>query len=312
MSIENLLKIVYPASSDEESVLIWSEQLGLMSLLEEQRTTTSIMLYGSSFNTGSILLRSILVPEEDIKDIAEDDLINWESPYGSWSCGLVQGGGLPARVEFDKPCFRIGSKILERGQQLVFGRTFEGRVEDKHYFEIAQFLTHAYDLHWTPERHAWCRFDEHGDIEDVIKWSEDIGHGGYETAAMIEISREIIEMQMSATGTVLIQMFDSTCVPKGFHGWGQGEEHLVKDVKQGLYFHSHLEGRNGSYFRGIQIIRPQQTAQELGAYLQALENQPKDYESFITQDWKNNRITEVDCGPESIASYFEKDSPLPY
>lgn len=313
MSIEKLLKIVSPTFEDKEGARVWSEQLSLFDLLKEQRAAPSIMLYGSSFNTGSLLLHSILVPAQDTENLEADDLTSWEgNPYSSWTCGLVWGGGLPARVEFAKPLSRIGPKALENGQQLVFGRSFEGRGEDKRYFEIAQFLTHAHNLHWTPERHAWCRFDEHGDIEDVIQWTEQKGRGGYGTTTCIAINREIIEMQMSATGTVLVQMFDSTCIPKCSHGWELGEDCSIKDENRGLYYRSHVAGHNGSYFRGVQIIRPRRTAEEFGAYLQEREKQPKHYESFITHDWKNKRVTMVSCDPDSIASYFEKDSPLPF
>lgn len=312
MSIEKLQKIVTPTFSDEEGARTWSEQLNLLELLAEQRDSQSIILYGSSFNTGSLLLDSILVPLQELEGIAEDDLRSWDVQFGSWSCGLVWGGGSPARVEFGSPHFRIGTKTLKNGLQLVFRRSFEGRVEKKHYIEIAQFLTHAHDLHWTPERNAWCRFDRNGDIEDVIQWTEEKGRGGYGNAACISINREVMEMQMSATGTVLVQLFDSTCVPKGFNGWGSGDERFIKDKKLGLYYKSHIEGRNGSYFRGVQIIRPQRTAEEFGAYLQSRENQPKQYETFITHDWKNNRLTMVSCAPTCIVSYFEKDSPLPF
>jgi len=313
MCIETLLKIVSPASTEEKDSQAWYEQHSLFELLETQRNGPSLILYGSSFNTGSILLHSILVPVQDIENINADDLINWEgNPYDSWSCGLVWGGGKPARVEFNSPLSRIGSKTLMNGQQLVFGRSFDGLIEDQRYFEIAQFLTHAHDLHWTPERRAWCRLDKHGDVEDIIRWTEEKGCGGYGTAVCISIRREIIEMQMSATGMALIQMFDSTCVPKGFHGWGKGDDNSIKDEKRKLYYRSHIEGNNGSYFRGVQIIKPQMSAEEYGAYLQTQENQPKQYESFITQDWKNKRVAVVSCNPDSIASYFEKDSPLPF
>lgn len=313
MSIEQLLKIVSPTFTDKEGAIVWSEQLSLFELLDEQRVGSTIMLYGSSFNTGNLLLHSILVPAQDIENIAMEDLTSWEgNPFDSWTCGLVWGGERPARVEFDEHLFRIGTKALRNGRQLIFGRSFEGRTEDKRYFEIAQFLTHSHGLHWTPERHAWCRFDEHGDIADIVQWTEEMGRGGYGTATCIAINREVIEMHMSATGSVLIQMFDSTCIPKNFHGWGVGEDQYIKDDKRGLYYRSRVEGHNGSYFRGVQVLRPQRTAEEFGSYLQLRENQPKQYESFITQDWKNKKVTNVNCGPDSIASYFEKDSPLPF
>jgi hypothetical protein len=48
---------------------------------------------------------------------------------------------------------------MRNGQKLVFHRSFEGRIEDRNYFEIARFLLEAHDHHWVPERRAWCRFD---------------------------------------------------------------------------------------------------------------------------------------------------------
>jgi len=65
-------------------------------------------------------------------------------------------------------------------------------TEDKHYYEIAQFLTQAHNLHWTPERRAWCPLDGNGDVEDVIKWTEAPGRSGYETATCITIDREVV------------------------------------------------------------------------------------------------------------------------
>lgn len=43
-----------------------------------------------------------------------------------------------------------------------------------------------------------------------------------------------------------------------------------------------------------------------------LPREPKQYASFLTQDWKNKRLTEVSCAPDAMASYFVKDSPLPF
>jgi hypothetical protein len=116
---------------------------------------------------------------------------------------------------------------------------------------------------------------------------------------------------MSATRTALVQMFDSTVVSAGFVGWQGGAEKTVQQASEGLYYHYRIEG-SSSFFRGVQIIKPKRTAQEYGAYLEMLEKQPKQYESFITVDWKNKRIATVSCRPDAIASYFEKDSPLPF
>jgi len=312
MSLELLLAVV-TRPKDEKTALTHAKQNALLELLEKQRTGDWLMLYGSAFDRNSFFLHSVLVPASDVPKMeADDQLTHWSgNPYTSWSCGLTWGGGEPPRVEFHEPeGLRVDT--LKNAQQLVFGRSFEGRSEDKHYYEITQFLVHAHGLHWIPERHAWSKFDDDGDIEDLVVLTEEKGRGGYGTATCIVIRRDVLEMHMSATGTALVQMFDSTVIPENFHGWSDNRnEQLERDRKRGLFYHAHVGGPS-SYFRGVQIIKPQRTKREYGAYLYQLERQPKKYESFITQDWKNKRVAPVSCAPEAIASYFEKDSPLPF
>ena len=313
MSLDTLVALVTPPKDDADAVARAQQHL-LFHLLEAQRTGPWVILYGSAFNRGSVFLHSILVPASDVPKMeADKNLTHWSgNPYSSWGCGLVWSGGEPPRVELSQPRRSFGATSMENGQQLVFGRDFEGRGEDKRYFEIAQFLVHAHGVHWTPERRAWSRFDDKGDIEDVIVVTEEQGRGGYGTGTCIVIKRDVLELHLSATDTVLVQMFDSTIVSADFHGWeNDSEVRTVSDNGYGLYFRARVEGPS-SYFRGVQIIKPQRTAQEYGEYLDQLQRQPKEYESFITQDWKNKRIGRVSCAPQAIASYFEKDSPLPY
>ncbi len=312
MCLEKLIKIVTPVKEGEEEFREWSEQSSFIDLLAEQRKGTSIILYSSSFNHGSLLLRSILVPIKDLDTVKPEDMMHWDVPHESWSCGLVYGGGQPPRLEYDEPLSRIRPSAFRGGQQLVFGRSFVGRTEDKNYYEIAQFLTHAHDLHWTPERRAWCRLDANGDLEDVIKWAEKAGRSGYGDATCIAIDREVMEMQMSATGTALVQMFDVTSVGNNFQGWSEYKADSVENQELRLYFRSHREGTNGSWLRGVQIIRPRLSSEEFGKYLYDKDREPKQYASFITQDWKNKRVVEVSCAPDAMASYFDEDSPLPF
>jgi hypothetical protein len=240
MCLEELLKIVTPVKEDEEGFHAWSEQSSFLDLLAEQRKSTPIILYSSSFNHGSLLLHSILVPIKDLDTVKPEDLMHWDYPRDSWSCGLVYGGGQPPHLEYSEPLSGIRPSGFRDGQQLVFGRTFVGRTQDKDYYEVAQFLTHAHGLHWTPERRAWCRLDKNGDVEDVIKWTEKAGRSGYEAATCIAIDREVMEMQMSATGTALVQMFDVTSIGKSFSGWEhQGADSSVENQELSLYFRFH-------------------------------------------------------------------------
>ena len=57
---------------------------------------------------------------------------------------------------------------------------------------------------------------------------------------------------------------------------------------------------------------PDQTAQERGMAEALGDDAPKEYETFTILDWKNGKVVECSCSPEAQASYFQKDSPLPF
>src|ERR1035441_1807778 len=97
MCLEKLLRIVTPVNEGEEGFLEWSEQSSFLNFLAEQRTGRSIILYSSCFNNGSLLLHSILVPINALDAVKPDDMMHWDDPRESWSCGLVYGGGQPPR-----------------------------------------------------------------------------------------------------------------------------------------------------------------------------------------------------------------------
>lgn len=158
--LEKLAKIVTPVKEGDEGFKEWSEQSMFFAFLAEQREETSIVLYASSFDHGSLLLKTILVPIGDLEHATPDSLTRWDDPLESWSCGLVYGGGQAARVEYSTPLSRIQPEAFKHGERLVFPRSFDGRKEDKEYYEIAQSLSHAHGLHWTPEKQAWCQLDD--------------------------------------------------------------------------------------------------------------------------------------------------------
>jgi hypothetical protein len=66
MCLEKLHKIVTPLTEDDAEFREWSEQSLFSDLLYKQRDGQAIILHGSSFNHGSLLLRSILVPIDDL------------------------------------------------------------------------------------------------------------------------------------------------------------------------------------------------------------------------------------------------------
>lgn len=85
----------------------------------------------------------------------------------------------------------LGSKALEAGMDLIFGRTFEGCTgQDRTYFEVhPEYTTHLAGIHWRPEHRAYCRFDHHGDIEHVVSITN--GYGGRDNATLVSFRWEL-------------------------------------------------------------------------------------------------------------------------
>jgi hypothetical protein len=310
MTTQEILAIVRAPRDGEEDEQL-AEQHDLLRWLKYQLTDSRIAVYGSAYDTSSVFIHSVLVPSSSIAG-SWDDFPSWQgNPFDTPGCGLVYGGGEGPRMEYTEPSSYAHPKALADAQRLVFGRSFEARIGQKSYFELAQFITHAHDVHWMEERQAWCRLNDEGDVVDLAGVERvERGQGG-RSATLVWIDRELLELHMAATDTCLAQMFDSTRVTSGFAGFDGGEEKVFLDVAARLTYKFRVAGVS-SYFRGVQFIRSARTANELGELEYAKQHRTKEYESFLIQDFKNKRLVECSCDPAAIASYFDTGSPLPF
>ena len=296
-------------------------------LLHNLSDTT--VLHAGCTNTGSLVIKTLLVPLETIAGFDRSKFHDWDLLRASPGCGLVEGGGLPPRVELALGYYTVAGTKLTHSTQLVFHRHFEGRTEDPDYYEVSPSLTHPHDLHWVPERQSWCRLEANGDVEPVIRLVRMAQRGTGRTATILTIAREVIELHMSAANSAVVQMFDSTCITKAFEGW-VGSAHVVNDRQHNLHYRAHIEPQHQSYIRGLQVLLPSNTAEELGAALVEQKTQPKRYESYVVADWRNSgtpgrrpnprilldhtkcTLVPASCNPDRLASYFDPPSSLPY
>jgi hypothetical protein len=146
----------------------WVEQDEFVQFLRAVPRMDEMLLYAS---TSYAFLYSLLVPTHLVTPPDTDDLDQWScNPFSSWDI-TITGGNRP-RVYLSPPLDHAGSKTLERGDQIIFARRFDGRQEQQSYIEISTRLTHPFGLHYVPERSAYCRFDNRGDVEDIIRISE--------------------------------------------------------------------------------------------------------------------------------------------
>lgn len=84
-----------------------------------------------------------------------------------------------------------------------------------------------------------------------------------------------------------------------------------QDPERTLAYRMVLDGTS-SFVRGLQFLLPAGTAEELGQAEYDADRAPKSYETFLIQDFKNDRVVEWSCDPKSLASYFVPKSPRPF
>ena len=290
---------------------IWSRQPGLTQFLDDQAEADKpVVLYAEvrdsedrSIGCGRLQVWTVLVPQSTLASINAADLYKkWEQPreYGMWQ--LWGDREHPATVSRNH--FKLGDQQLTDGQPLVFLREFKGREEDREYYEIAQRLLHALGLHWTPERQAWCRFDEAEDIEDVISWHAD------KSDSCITIDSEALQRYMTATDTGLIQMFHSVLVPSPVTSGPDSDKcHDEEADQQRQRYCSFRVHENGSSYRGIQIISSRHSAASLGRTMDKERSVTRRYEDFLVVDG-SGKVVPASCDPRCLRNlYTTSDKP---
>lgn len=310
MNADDLLCLTGKSSTSPAGVA--APPADLIALLQAQARDGRVALYASArHGTTSVLVHSVLVRTEKLSgDLAH--IVDWEgNPHDHPGCALVTYGDKGSCVEMTDPWMERQPAPLLGATQLVFGRSFDGRLGERSYFELSHEITLRHGLHWLEEKQGWCRYDDDGEIA-ALAGVEEAGnddHGA--SATLVWIDYDLLQRHMSASGMTLVQTFDAIPVPPSLSVSDHEERVQGIDPATGLIFRWGMS-MAGSYARGVRFIRPDQTAQERGKSEASAENAPKEYETFIIHDWKNGRIDECSASPDAQASYFEKDSPLPY
>ena len=298
-SISRLRKL-NEVPQEQQAFNTWLEFKDALEFLKDSLMDDEFVLYAQ---LPHVFIDVVLVPESLVTPPDVEDLMEWDStPSSSW--GISYTFSEPPSITVESSLEHARSKTLSKGEQLVFDRSFEGRVGQKDYFEILQKLVHVLELHFLEERSAYCRLTQHGDIEDVIRIIEEDPVG-----SIVTIQRESLDRYMALCDLAAVQMFDFTRFRLGsFNGWSRQLPNLVVDGD--LSYRILIEKGHASYIRGIQIVRP--LISKLGvARLYSNQRATRQYESFIAHDFKNQEIREISCAPGKTANYFTK-STLPF
>jgi len=214
-------------------------------------------------------------------------------------------------VSIVPPLDSSGSKTLDGGEQLVFGRSFEGRVGSKGYYEVLQKFTHVFGLHFLESRNAYCRLDKHGDIEDVIRIVEIPARGTEYGGTIITFDHALLDEYMVLTDSTIVRMFDFTRYRDSrFSGWSDAQK-LEYTNEPDLFYRSHVEPGYASYMRGCQIVKSSVSKETIRRRHDIGYREERKYASFVAVDWKNNVVTEISTAPGETANYFT-ESTLPF
>lgn len=298
-----------PVGTDEYRK--WVEQDDFVAFIRQNVNDNEIVLYSGLHRC---FIYSVLMPIDVIGQDNIDDLLNWScNPASSWGINYeYPEPNKSPKAWIEQPLNCCGSSILSKGEQIIFTRHFDGRHEDKSYFELSQRLTHAHDLHYVPERKAYCRFDKGGDIEDAICIynfdTQSVRFGGH----ILTINKELLNIHLALTNSVLVRMFDSTRFDSDdFDGW---DNHLERKEPLGdeqLFYRFGLNPSRASFIRGVQIVRCSEPRDTVLRRIMHGDDDEKQYATFIANDWKNGKIEECSCDPSKMANYFTKSN-LPY
>ncbi len=285
----------------------WIEAGQHLDLLRTNADSNEVIVHG----TGEyIFVHSMIVPNEQLSPLNQDDLLSWNcNPYTSIA-GYAYGGGRE-KMWIDRGKHN-GSKTLDAGMDLIFGRTFEGwSGDDRTYFEVNQEYTHLAGIHWRPEHRSYCKFDDNGDLEYIVSVTRG---SGSPDVSLISFSWETLENYLAVSGTSLVRMFDFTLLRRdSFSGWPNGPENIHR-ISDDFFYRQKIAG-NAAYTRGVQIIRPRRPALEI---MSDIKNgwhgrRNKQYVEFIAQDWRNNQVTRISTDPQATTNYFEADkNTLPF
>ena len=305
--VQDLLAVAVPPA-DPSSAWFTGSAAGVEYLVKNTRSD-EIILYT---NVGQSFVHAVLAPLANVTPPDGRALQHaCLDAFNHWRLEHVSGGGKPDRMYLASPIDTFGCKGLEDGQQLVFRRFFTDVDKGPPRTELSQPLVQALDLYWLDEQGAYCRLNEDGDVEPIIRVRDLSTETGEVGATLVTIEAEQFHRYMAVTETALVMKFDFTRYVSGsFAGWGEPKRGNVDE--SGLFYQTGVQP-GASFANGLLIVRPRLTTEMLIARAnRRWGRRDKEYATFMANDWKNKRSAEISCAPWALASYFDEGSPLPF
>ena len=299
--LEDIIRIDTPPDDDIEFSR-WTQGGKHLEFLLKNALSDDVVVYASGPYT---FIHSLVVPDEALVALDQRDLLAWsDNPYTSIA-SYVSGGGRE-EMWIDREASGRGSKILDRGRDLIFVRTFEGwKGQGAQYVEANQEYTHLAGIHWRPEHRAYCKYDHNGDLDELISVSVRNEDGD---VSLVSFAWSDLQDYLAIGKCSLVRLFDFMLLRHGaFSGWPDGPEDL--HVESDTLFYRQKISPNAAYTRGVQILRPRKSAKAIStAMMDGWKGGSDDrYVEFVAHDFRNGRIARVSTDPSQTTNYFEAE-----
>jgi hypothetical protein len=284
---------------DREDFATWILAGAHLEFLRRNARSEELAIYGSGEYS---FVHSAVIPNDRLAALSQDDLLHWSgTPYESIASYVYGGGRDDVWLEHLTDC--TGSMELEGATQLVFGRTFEGwSGSDRTYFEVNQEYTHVTGIHWRPEQRAYCRFDESGDLQQVVSVT-----GRSDTAKdvlCVSFAWAPLEKYLAVTNSTLVRRFDFTLLKRNnFTLWPEGPETVIRESDL-LFYRQKVDQGMAAYTTGVQLIGPRRPYRTIFDDVRGGHKETK-YVELIAHDWRNKRIARISTDPKATTNYFE-------
>lgn len=273
----------------------------------------SVPVYISVIGKGmDFFLYSAFAAKDKLVDDYPASLLDWNlTPASGWGYGTSQD---PETGKVQKALFppldHTGTPILDGAEPIIFSRHFYG-YKNPNYLELSQRFAQLTDSHWVPERQAYCRYNEVGDLDSVVRLTKI--DGGW----ICTVERDDLDFYMAVTDTTLVRVFDvirtndPTDVPRS-----ERREARYTDPTHELYARRTTtmpsDGVSRSaWLRGAQVIRTRISDEEMATPFWDRNRKERKYESFIAFDFKHDEIRECSADPKQLGNYFVQ-SGLPF
>jgi len=298
------------APDDAAAYGTWIEAGEHLALLRDNAAEDELIVYASGHYT---FIHAAVVSNDKLAPVDQADLVCWSgnpfSSVASYVSGSRQDG-----IWIERDVHHSGAKTLEGAKQLVFGRTFEGFTgSGRAYFEVLQEYAHLLQIHWRPEQRAYCRFDEHGDLDHVV--SITLKNEDERGVTLASFKHGPLEEYLAVSNCALVRMFDFTLLRHAVSAAGltgpkvcSTKGTTCSTAKRLLLDRLLILEASKSFALLVLKVRSFSAMEE-----RWFGQREKQYVEFIAQDWRNNRITMISTDPAATTNYFEAHAnSLPY